>query len=148
MNISGPLSVSPINPVNGQELGLRAFQRVTAQILSVNGTTAILSIDGYPVVAQLSSSDQAADLLMQQTAQFIVTQLTDQVVTLKFVKSEQTQAALTGSISAGPELAVRVLEQNGIQVTDSSLLLARTALKQNLPVTPELMTELLGVLSE
>ncbi|MCX6079934.1 MAG: hypothetical protein NTW32_10410 [Chloroflexi bacterium] len=148
MNISGPLSVSPINPVNGQELGLRAFQRVTAQILSVNGSTAILSIDGYPVVAQLSSSDQAADLLMQQTAQFIVTQLTDQVVTLKFVKSEQTQAALTGSISAGPELAVRLLEQNGIQVTDSSLLLARSALKQNLPVTPELMTELLGVLSE
>ena len=94
MNFPGPLSVSPLNQT-GQELSLRPFQRVTAQILAVNGTTAILSVEGYPVVAQLSSADQAAALLAQRTAQFIVTQLSDQVVTLKFVKNDQSQPALS-----------------------------------------------------
>jgi len=149
MNIPAPLSVSPLNPSTNQELGLRPFQRVTAQILNVTGTTAILSIDGYPVVAQLSSSDQAAALLGQRTAQFIVTQLTDQVVTLKFIRNEQAQAGPGGNISAGgPELAARILEQNGIPVSDNSLALARSALKQHLPVTPDLLNELLGALSE
>ena len=147
MNIPGPLSVSPLNQT-GQELSLRPFQRVTAQILAVSGTTAILSVEGYPVVAQLSSADQAAALLAQRTAQFIVTQLSDQVVTLKFVKNDQSQPAMVGSASTGPELAARLLEQNGIPVTDNSLLLARSALKQNLPVTPDLLNELLAVLLE
>ncbi len=148
MNIPGPLSVSPLNPLTGQELNLRAFQRITAQILSVSNTTAILSIDGYPVVAQLSSSDQAAALLAQGTAQFIVTQLSDQVVTLKFVKTDLPQPALTASNAASPELAARILEQNGIPITENSLLLARSVLKQHLPVTPALLNELIGVLSE
>ena len=147
MNISGMLSVSPLNPTNGQELGLKPFQRVTAQILAVNGTTAILSIDGYPVVAQLASSDQAAALLTQQSAQFIVTQLSDQLITLKLVKADQPQVAVSGTGTPGPELAARILEQNSIPATNSNLLLARSALKQHLPVTPELLNELIGALS-
>ena len=148
MNISGSLSVSPLTPSNGQELSLRPFQRVTAQILAVNGTTAILSIDGYPVVAQLSSSDQAADLLAQRSAQFIVTQLSDQVVTLKFVRNDPAQAASPGLAAPGAELAGKILEQNGLPATDSNLMLARAALKQHLPVTPELLNDLLGALSD
>ena len=76
MNISGPRSVSGVTAPHGQELDLRPFQRVTAQVLSVTGITALLSIEGYPVVAQLASADQAATLLPQQTAHFIVTQRT------------------------------------------------------------------------
>jgi hypothetical protein len=149
MNIPGPLSVSPLNLSTGQELGLRPFQRVTAQILNVTNTAAILSIDGYPVVAQLSSSDQAAALLGQRTAQFIVTKLTDQVVTLKFVRSEPPQAGTTPAATApGSDLAARILEQNGIPITENSLAVARSALKQHLPVTPDLLNELLGALSE
>ncbi len=151
MNISGPLSISPLNPTNAQDLNLRPFQRVTAQILNVTGTTAILSIDGYPVVAQLSSSDQAALLQAQQTAQFIVTQLSNQVVTLKFVKNDQNTTPLAGTGSQalpGSELAARILEQTGIPLTDSSLILARSALRQHLPVTPQLLNELFTALSE
>ena len=146
MNISGPLAISPLNPSTGQELNLRPFQRVVAQVLSVTGTQAILSIDGYPIVAQLSSSDQAAALLAQQTAQFIVTQLTDQTITLKFVKNEQAQTP--GTIFTGPELAVRLLEQNNIPMTTSNLMMARSVLKQHLPVTSRLLNELLDALSE
>jgi hypothetical protein len=148
MSFPGPLQVSPINPTADQELGLRSFQRVTAQVLSVTGTTAVLSIEGHAVVAQLTSTDQAAILLSQRTAQFIVTQLTDQVVTLKFVKNEQPQSSLNGNVANGPELAMRLLEQNNIPNTVTNLMMARSLLKQNLPVTSRLLNEMLDTLSE
>jgi hypothetical protein len=144
MSYSGPLPVAPINTTVGQDIGLRTFQRVTAQILSVTGNTAVMSIEGHPVVAQLTSADQAAALLSQPTAQFIVTQLTDKALTLKFIKNEQTQAPVFN----GPELAVRLLEQNNIPVTTSSLMMARSMLKQHLPVTFRSLNELLDSLSE
>ena len=63
MSFPGPLAVSPIHAPANQDLGLRPFQRVTAQVLNVTGTTAILAIEGYPVVVQLTSADQATALL-------------------------------------------------------------------------------------
>ncbi len=144
MSYSGPLPVSPITTTVGQEIGLRSFQRVTAQILSVTGNTAVLSIEGHPVVAQLTSADQAAALLSQPTAQFVVTQLTNQTVTLKFVNNEQTQAP----VFTGPELALRLLEQNNLPATASNLMMARSMLKQHLPVTARSLNELLDTLSE
>jgi hypothetical protein len=148
MSFSGPLPVLPITPTAGQDIGLRVLQRVTAQILSVAGTTAILSIDGHPVVAQLTSADQAASLLSQRSAQFIVTQLTDQGITLKLVKNEQAQSAQPGNVFNGPELATRLLQQNNIPATANTLMMARSILKQHLPVTSALLNELLGALSE
>ena len=147
MSFPGPIPVSPITPAVGQDIGLRAFQRITALVLSVTGSTAILSIEGHPVVAQLTSADQAAALLSQRSAQFIVTELTSQTVTLKFVKNEQALPAINGTVFNGPELAVRILEQNNIPLTSSSLMMARSVLKQHLPVTPQLLNELLGALS-
>lgn len=147
MSLPGPLPIAPVNVVAGQDLGLRTFQRVTAQVLSVTGTTAILSIEGHPVVAQLTSSDQAAALASQRTAQFIVTQLSNDVVTLKFVKSEQPQAAAPAAVPSGPELAARLLEQNNMPVTIDNLVLARSILKQHLPVTARLLKELSGALT-
>lgn len=152
MTFPGPLSISPLNATNspaGQELGLRVFQRVTAQILNVSGMTAVLTIEGYPVVAQLASSDQAAALLSRRTAQFVVTRLTDQVITLKFVNGEPpAQAKAAGAVVSGPELAVRLLEQHQLPVTVNNLMMARSVLKQHLPVTPRLLDELLAALSE
>jgi hypothetical protein len=147
MSFPGPLPVSPISTVAGQEIGLRVFQRVTAQVLSVTGSTAILSIDGHPVVAQLTSADQGAALSSQRTAHFVVTQLTDQGITLKFVKEDQPQAPLTAHTFNGSDLAARLLEQNNMPLTASSLMVARSLLKQHLPVTPGLLNDLLGVLS-
>lgn len=141
------MPIAPVNVVAGQELGLRSFQRVTAQVLSVAGTTAILSIEGHPVVAQLTSPDQAAALLSQRTAQFIVTQLSNDMVTLKFVKSEQPQPA-PAAVPSGPELAARLLEQNNMPVTINNLVLARSILKQHLPVTARLLKELSSALAQ
>lgn len=146
MSFSGPLPVLPITPTAGQDIGLRVFQRVTAQVLSVAGSTATLSIDGHPVVAQLTSADQAATMLSQRTAQFIVTQVSDQGITLKLVRNEQSQSPPTTAFN-GPELAARLLEQNNIPVSTNNLMMARSILKQHLPVTSELLNELHGALS-
>ncbi|MGZ9164352.1 MAG: hypothetical protein ACXW4U_04170, partial [Anaerolineales bacterium] len=147
MNVSGPLSISAINASQQHELDLRPFQRVTAQVLAVTGTTALLTIEGYPIVAQLASSDQAVTLVPQQTAQFIVTQRTGEKITLKVLKDDQPQKSLAKSISYGPELAVRLLEGHDIPITANHLMIARAVLGKHLPFTPQLLNELLGTLS-
>lgn len=146
MSFPGPLLISPLNNTTNQEFGLRVYQRVTAQILSVTGATAILEVGGHPVVAQLTSADQAATLSSQRTAQFIVTQLTDQSITLKFIKNEQP--VTVGVVAYGPELAEQILANNNMPVTVTNLMMTRSMLKQHLPVTPRLLKELLGALSD
>jgi len=148
MSFPGPISISPISNTTDQEIGFRVNQRVNAQIVSVAGTTAVLEVDGHPVVAQLTSADQATTLASRNTAQFIVTELTGQSITLKFVKNGQAQPALVGVLSSGPELAERILENTNIPVTTGALMITRALLKQHLPITPALLKELQGALSE
>src|SRR5689334_18138244 len=112
MDLSGPRAINSINALSKPELGLRLFQRVTAQVLDVMGTTAVLSVEGIPIVAQLTSADQAATLLTQHAAQFIVTQLTSQKVTLKMLGDDISETSSGSVSSSGTELAVRVLEEN------------------------------------
>lgn len=147
MNVSGPLSSSSISVPRHQELDLRPFQRVTAQILTVTGSTALLTIEGYPIVAQLATADQAATLFSQQTAHFIVTQRTNQKITLKIVENDQSQPGLARSIAQGPELSARLLEQHNLPITPNNLIIARALLKKHMPVTPDLINEILEPLS-
>ncbi len=148
MALPGPISVAPARIPENQEFGLRPFQRVTAQVLSVNATTAVLSIDGFPVVAQLTSADQAKALLARNSAQFIVTRLSDTAITLRFVRDDLPQAASPPPASAAPELAAQLLKQNNLPLTANNLLLARATLNHQLPVTPGLLNELLGALTQ
>jgi hypothetical protein len=136
--------ISPVGSAADQDFGLRVFQRVNAQVLSVTGTSAILEVEGHPFVAQLTSADQAAELASRQTAQFIVTELSNQSVTLKLVKSE----TLVAGASNAADLAGEILEANNLPQTSESLTLARALLKQHLPVTPRLLSELIDALAE
>ncbi len=145
MNISGLTPITPTRAPETPEPGLRLFQRITAQVLTVTGTAVVLSIDGQPIVAQLTSSDQAAALFPRQTAQFIVTKLNDEAITLKLLRNDPAQPPAT---AAGPELALRLLEQNNLPVTANHLMMARSVLKQNLPISPGLLNELLGAMPE
>ena len=148
MDFLGPSAISSINALSKPEASLRPFQRVSAQVLEVTGTTALLSVEGIPIVAQLASADQATELLNRQTAQFVVTQLTKQKITLRMIKDDSAQTALTGSASNAPELAVRLLEQNHIPPTVNNLMMARSILRQHLPITDNLLQELMEALSE
>ena len=146
MDLSGPRAISSINAPLRPETGLRLFQRVTAQILDIAGTTAVLSIEGIPIVAQLSSTEQAATLLTQQTAQFVVTQLTHQKVTLKLLGDDPAETGMENLSSSGTKLAVRLLEQYHIPITDDNLTIARAVLKQHLPITASLLHALISSL--
>ncbi len=145
MDLSGLRTITSVNALARPEAGLRLFQRVTAQILDITGTSAVISIDGVPIVAQLSSTDQVA-LLSQRTAQFVVTQLTDQKVTLKIIQGDQSETTEGNSSPSGVELAIHVLEQHNIPVTDKNLMIARAVLKLHLPITASLMNELINSL--
>src|SRR5690349_9254444 len=140
MNISGPFSVPRVN-AQQQEPDLHLFQRVTAQVLSVTGTTAILSIDGYPIVAQLASADQGATLLPQQTAHFVVTQRTGDKITLKVIGNE-SPVTRAQSTSQRLEVAGPLLEQLYLPMTDKYLLVTRALLKNHLPVSTVLIIDL------
>lgn len=146
MDLSGPRAINSINALSKPELGLRLFQRVTAQVLDVTGTTAVLSVEGIPIVAQLTSTDQAATLLTQHAAQFVVIQLTNQKVTLRMIGNDVQEISSGPPSSSGTELAIRVLEENNLPVTDQTLVLARAILKQHLPVTKDLLNELIHAL--
>jgi len=147
MSLPGPQAVSQLQAPNLPDLGLRPFQRVTAQILAVTETTATISIEGYPIIAQLTSAEQAAALFNQPTAQFVITKLTNTAMTLKLVKNESHQAAQTTPQQASLELAARLLAQSQLPVTENNLSLARAVLRQQLPVTPGLLNELLNALN-
>ena len=150
MDLSAPRPISSINVLSKPEVSLRPSQRVVAQILEVTATTVVLSIEGIPLVAQLASADQAATFLTQQTAQFIVTQRNRQKITLKLIKDDQIQVPFMDSATTTPtpELAVRLLEQNHIPATVNNLMMARALLRQHLPVTNSLLSELAEALSE
>ncbi len=148
MNFPGSLPISSIQPASGQDLALRPFQRVTAEVLQVTGTQAILSVEGFPVVAQLSSSEQAAALLSQRTAHFVVTQLANQKLVLKFVPGADTPASAPQIVVPTRDLASRLLEQYGLSANTQNLTLVRAALDQRLLVTPEVLDELSSVLEQ
>jgi hypothetical protein len=134
--------VSPVGSAADQDFGLRVFQRVTAQVLSVTGTSAVLEVDGHPFVAQLTSADQSAELASRQSAQFIVTQVSGQAITLKLVRGE------AAGTSQAAELTGQILEAHNLPQTSETLTLARALLKQHLPVTPRLLSELNNALAD
>ncbi len=142
MDPFGLQSVSSINALAKSQTGLQLSQQVTAQILDVQGTTVVLSIEGVPIVAQLTSPGQAAMLLSRHSARFVVAQLTNQRMTLKMIGGEPPEAMADNTASSREELATRVLEQNNIPITSDNLTMARAVLKQHLPITAHLLTEL------
>jgi len=147
MALPAPISIAPTSAPD-LNIGLRINQRVTAQVLSVTGVTAILEVDGHPIVAQLTSSDQAALLTSQRMAQFIVTELTRESITLKFIRNDPTPPAAGEAISVSADLPERILANANIPPTASNLTLTRAMLQQHLPVTPELLKELQNALGE
>ena len=147
MDLHGPLAVSPLKLDTTSGIGLRLFQRITAEVVSVTGKTVLLTLEGHSVVAQLTSTNQATNLLSQRTAQFIVTKISDKAITLKLIRHDPLQPSKAGSPLPGPELAVRLLEQNNIPVTDKNLIVAHSVLNRQLPLTPGLLNELLNALS-
>jgi len=125
---------------------LRLFQRVTAEILQINGTQAVISIEGHPIVARLVSQQEAAQLAGKKVAQFIVTAMDQEAITLKIFNPPLSSAAGSGVGLPVQEMALRILQEYGLPVRPELLLLARAALAQHLEVNPENLQKMLAAL--
>jgi len=147
MSLPAPISITPVSAPD-LNIGLRLNQRVSAQVISVTGVTAILEVDGHPIVAQLTSSDQAALLTSQRMAQFLVTELTSETITLKFIRNDPTPPAAGEAPSVSADLSERILLNANLPANASNLTLTRAMLQQHLPFTPELLKELQNALGE
>jgi hypothetical protein len=146
MLVQGLQPVQPgARPID-QPLQLHLNQKVTAEILSVNGEQIEMVIQGYRVVGRLQTNDQAAQLENNRLAQFIVKGTIDGVLQLAIAKADETaitqQTASTISI-----LAQNLLVLNNVDLTDQNIMLSKALLNHGLPVTPQLMEELSEVLN-
>jgi len=146
MNIQAPLPLNQTPNSAQPEGGLRLFQRVTAEILQINGTQAVISIDGHPIVARLVSQQEAAQLAGKKVAQFIVTAMDQEAITLKIFNPPLSSAAGSGVGLPVQEMALRILQEYGLPVRPELLLLARAALAQHLEVNPENLQKMLAAL--
>lgn len=147
MSLPGPFPVSQVQPTSLQELPFHLYERITAQVTNVSGTQAVLEINGYPVVARLTSKDQAAELLSRRSADFIITQLSADQITLKFVnKSGKVEnRAIQGEVQ---DLAKELSKSIGLQGTENETTLIRAAVKEHLPITRELVNQLLAAVND
>lgn len=140
MLVQGLQPVQPgARPVD-QPLQLHQNQKVTAEILSVNGEQIEMVIQGFRVVGRLQTSDQASNLEAHSLAQFIVKGSIDGVLQLAMAKSSETALAAQPT-STLAILAQNLLVLNNIEVTGQNIMLGKALLSHGLPVNPQLMEE-------
>jgi len=146
MLVQGLQPVQPgARPID-QPLQLHLNQRVTAEILNINGEQIDMLIQGIRVIGRLQTNDQTAILEDRRTAQFIIRGSVDGVLQLQLVRPNE------GALTTQPSSALMVLAQNlllmnNLELTDQNIALGKALLNHGLPVTPQLMEELTSVLS-
>jgi hypothetical protein len=146
MVIQGLQPVQPgARPID-QPLQLHLNQKVTAEILAVNGEQVDLVIQGVRVIGRLQTSDQSALLEDRRLAQFIVKGSIDGILQLALAKTGET-ALTTQPSSTMAVLSQNLLVLNSIELTDQNIILGKALLNHGLPVTQQSMDELTQVLN-
>ncbi|NLF52774.1 MAG: hypothetical protein GX577_16730 [Leptolinea sp.] len=141
MVIQGLQPVQPgARPID-QPLQLHLNQKVTAEILSVNGEQIDMVIQGVRVVGRLQTNDQSAILEGRRLAQFIVKGSIDGVLQLAMAPTgESTLVSQPASTMAA--LAQNLLVLNNIEISEQNVMLGKALLTHGLPVTQQMMDEL------
>lgn len=146
MSFPGPFPISQVRQIAPQDLPFRLHERVTAQVMQVTGTQAVLEINGYPVVARLTSKEQASELLSRRSADFIISQLSPEQITLKFINPSNHAEGKPIQVQF-KDLAVDLARNLGLQGTDQETTLIRLALSEHLPITREMVEQLLDIVN-
>ncbi len=146
MNISGPLPVPSQQRSDESPLMLRLNQRFAAEVVQVAGDRVYLEIDGVQVVAKLTTPDQAAALANRQTANFVVRDLSGQMISLQLASAVADNT--TSATSSESDLVANLLNNISVPLTDENISLAQALLKQGIQVTPELIDELRSMLNQ
>ncbi|MBN1536734.1 MAG: hypothetical protein JW908_08390 [Anaerolineales bacterium] len=140
MNISGPAPIATVQRPDESTLALRLNQRFAAEVLQVSGDRAILSVEGVQIVARMTSMEQASQLIERRFAQFVVRDLSESSVTIQLL----SQGKSTGQLAStqAPEFIPNLLKFAGLPVNETTEMIARALLSNQLPVTVELVTEM------
>jgi hypothetical protein len=141
MNVSGLTPIQLIEKPGGSEIQLHTNQRVSAEILSVSGDQVELMIRGIRVVGKLVAQEQSAELANRQSAQFIVKGMVNGELQLKLLDELQSVPINTQE-NQWITLSKNLLHLLDLPETDNNLILAKALLKNNLPVTKNLMDTL------
>lgn len=145
MLVQGLQPVQPgARPID-QPLQLHLNQKVTAEVLNVNGDQIEMVIQGYRVVGRLQTNDQSGMLEQHQLAQFIVKGSIDGVLQLAFAKADETALAAPKQNTLSV-LSQNLLAINNIETTDINVLIGKALLDHGLPVTQSSINELAQIL--
>ncbi len=142
--IPGPPPVSPVQHPDDGSLFLRVNQRVAGEVLKVGNEQVVLSIQGVQVVARLTNPEQLTALIDRRFAQFLVKDMSNQVVTLQLLDLPSAQQNTETAASTNREslLIKGLLNQIGLPETAENQILAQAVIRQGLPVTAEILQEL------
>jgi len=147
MSLPGPFPVTQTGQPSLQDLAFHLNEHVNAQVIQVYETQAVLEINGYPVVAKLTSKEQAAELLSHRSADFIITQWSADQITLKFNNPSGAESDKSIQVQT-TDLAMEIAKNIGLQGTDNEVQLIRLALLEHLPVTKEMVSQLLEAIDD
>jgi len=147
MTIQGLQPVQPgARPID-QPLQLHLNQKVTAEVLSVNGDQIEMVIQGYRVVGRLQTNEQSSMLEQHQLAQFIVKGSVDGALLLAFAKPDETAVLAAPKPNAMAVLSQNLLVLNNMEATDINVMIGKALLNHGLPVTQTSIDELTQILS-
>ena len=106
----------------------------------------VLSIQGVQVVARMSTPEQAATLVERRFAQFIIKDMSGELLTLQLVDPRSSSTQQTSSTS-DTQLLSKLMIQLGIADSGENQIIAQAAIRTGLTITPALINELQTVLS-
>ncbi len=140
MDISGPAPIAIVHRHDESDLVLRMNQRIAAEVVQVSGDRVVLSVNGVQIVARLTSSEQAAQLIERRMSQFVVKDASSSIITLQLLpQAANLQNLTTQQID---NLIAALLQQAGLPVNGSNIILARAVLEHGLPVDASIINQL------
>ncbi len=122
-------------------LFLKVNQHIAGEVIKVENEQVILSIQGVQLVARMITPEQTASLIEKRFAQFIVKDMSNDVLTLQLAETKPSVNQLTLSTN-NTRLLSKLLVQAGIEDNLSNQLIAQAAIRNGLTITANLVDDL------
>ncbi len=147
MLISTPPTISPISPQNPSEaaLFLRVNQHIAGEVIKVDNEQVVLSIQGVQIVARMSTPEQTANLVNRRFAQFIVKDMSGELLTLQLIDPRSLVPSQI-AVKSESQLLSKLFTQLGIVDSAENQIIAQAAIRSGLTITPALIQEMRDIL--
>jgi hypothetical protein len=127
-------------------LFLKVNQHIAGEVIRVENEQVVLSIQGVQLVARMITPEQTASLIEKRFAQFIVKDVSNDVLTLQLVDTKPSNNQLTLTTN-NTRLLSKLLDQAGVKDTPSNQMIAQAAIRSGLTITSNLVDDLGSSLS-